>query len=40
MALPHAYRALPEASRREVRMEVQSRGIEMSFEMLIGSGRA
>jgi ubiquinone/menaquinone biosynthesis C-methylase UbiE len=45
--MPQAYRALPEASRSEVRMEVQGRlapfvsdrGIEMTFEMLIGSGR-
>lgn len=46
--LPQAYRALPEASRRAVREEVQARLAEfesggrlvMSVEMLIGAGRA
>jgi hypothetical protein len=46
--LPHAYRALPESSRRAVREEVHARlaafesggRLVMTVEMLIGSGRA
>ena len=46
--LPQAYRALPPASQREVRNEVQAelakyvsdRQLELSLEMLIGAGRA
>ena len=46
--MPQAYRALPEPKRRSVRQEVEvrlaefvsQRGIEMSVEMLIASGRS
>jgi len=47
-SMPHAYRALPEVSRRAVRREVQAGlsrfetggRLRMSLEMLIGAGRA
>jgi ubiquinone/menaquinone biosynthesis C-methylase UbiE len=46
--MPQAYRSLPEPNRRSVRQEVEARlaefvsprGIEMSVEMLIGTGRS